>query len=68
MQTSSAIAGGGRFRNRSFSFMKSGVDPSWSSSFQSSGTGAPAPSGKEEAGFAANLRIAFRLTQPLTIN
>jgi hypothetical protein len=74
MQTSSAIAGGGRFRNRSLSFMRSGVEPSWSNSLQSAGTGDPASPAKqekqekEEAGFGANLRIAFRLTQPLTIN
>jgi hypothetical protein len=68
MQTSSAMAGGGHFRNRDLSFLRGGVDRSWSSSFQSSERAVPAPSGKEEAGFAANLRIGFRLTQPLTIS
>jgi hypothetical protein len=68
IQTSSAMAGGGRIRNRDFSFMKGGVSPSWTSSFQSSQPGGAASPGKEEAGFAANTRIGFRLTQPLNIS
>jgi hypothetical protein len=73
MQTTSAMAGGGHFRNRDFSFMKGGVDPSLSRSFVSHSFQAsqtvspPAASGKGEAGFAANVRIGFRLTQPLNI-
>jgi hypothetical protein len=67
MQTNSAIAGGGRFKNRDLSFMRGGVGSSLSHSFQASESDPAVSSGKEEAGFPANLRIAFRLTQPLDL-
>jgi hypothetical protein len=66
MQTNSAMAGGGHIRNRSLSFMKGGAGASWSSSFQASESSQA--SRKEEAGFAANVKIGFRLTQPLTVS
>ncbi len=67
LQTNSAIAGGGRFKNRdlSFGFMRGRTDGSPSNSFQA--TDAPA-SGNKQPGFAADSRIGFRLTQPLTVN
>lgn len=65
IQTNSAIAGGSSFKNRDFSFMKSGTDGSPSQSFQA--TDSSAATGRKEAGFDTDRRIGFRLTQPLSI-
>ncbi|HEY6306315.1 MAG TPA: hypothetical protein VI488_07675 [Candidatus Angelobacter sp.] len=66
MQTNSAMAGGGVFKNRDFAFLTGGGDRSLSNSFQATDDkGAPA---KKEAGFDADQRIGFRLTQSLTIS
>jgi hypothetical protein len=67
MQTNSAIAGGGSFRNRDFSFMKGGADGGPSQSFQSTDSSSSS-AGRKEAGFDTDHRIGFRLTQPLNIS
>jgi hypothetical protein len=68
MQTNSALAGGGNIKNRGlgFAFLRGGTGGHLSNSFQSADSSAAL--GKNEVGFAADSRIGFRLTQPLTIN
>lgn len=66
IQTNSAIAGGGSFKNRDFSFMRGGTDGSLSRSFQA--TDSSSATGKKEAGFDTDQRIGFRLTQALSIS
>jgi hypothetical protein len=68
MQTNSAIAGGGSFRNRDFSFMKGGADGGPSQSFQATDSSSSSATGRKEAGFDTDHRIGFRLTQPLNIS
>lgn len=68
MQTNSAIAGGGNFKNRDFSFMKGGADVSPSQSFQATDSSSSSATGRKEAGFDTDQRIGFRLTQPLNIS
>jgi len=69
--TNSVFVGGGSFRKRSFAFVGSGTGSAMIGSLADSGKGAaggPAPAyttGKKEAGFAAEQRLAFHLTQPL---
>lgn len=67
IQTNSAIAGGGSFKNRDFSFMKGGADASPAQSFQATDSSSSNATGRKEAGFDAEHRIGFRLTQPLNI-
>lgn len=55
LATNSVIAAAGAVNNRSFSFLGVG------NSFQDNGN-------KKEAGFAANQRLKFRLTQPLSVS
>jgi hypothetical protein len=66
IQTNSAIAGGGSFKNRDFSFMRGGTAGSLSHSFQ--GADSSSATGKKEAGFDTGQRIGFRLAQALSIS
>jgi hypothetical protein len=68
IQTNSAIAGGGSFKNRDFSFLRGGADRSLSHSFQATDSSSSSATGKKEAGFDADQRIGFRLTQALNIS
>jgi hypothetical protein len=64
VQTNTAIAGGGSFRNRDLSFVNGGSGGPLSTSFHA----ASSASNKKAAGFAEDSRIGFRLMQPLTIS
>lgn len=66
LQTNSAIAGGGRLGNRDLSIMTSGAHSFAAHSFAAE-PGSSAVSAREEAGFAPNIKIGFRLTQPLRL-
>lgn len=61
VQTNTAIAGGGSFRNRDLNFWNGGSGP-LSSSFHT------ASSNRKATGFAEDSRIGFRLILPLTIS
>ena len=74
--TNSVFVGGGSFRKRNFAFVGSGTGSamigSLADSSKGAGGGSPAggpavaySTGKKEAGFAAEQRLGFRLTQPL---
>jgi hypothetical protein len=66
LQTNSAMAGGGSFKNHDFSFLRGGADRSVAHSFQA--TDPSTLTSRKEAGFDTQQRIGFRLTQPLNIN
>lgn len=64
IQTNTAIAGGGSFRNRDLSFVNGGSGGPLSSSLHA----ASSASNRKATGFAEDSRIGFRLIQPLTIS
>jgi hypothetical protein len=71
LMTNSVFVGGGSFRKRNFAFVGSGTGSAMIGSLADGGKGAAGGSpaaytaGKKEAGFAAEQRLGFRLTQPL---
>jgi hypothetical protein len=59
--TNSVFVGGGSFRKRNFAFIGSMAGAA-------GGTAAAYATGKKEAGFAAEQRLGFRLSLPLTVS
>jgi hypothetical protein len=78
--TNSVFVGGGSFRKRNFAFIGSGRGSAMIGALADSGKGSGSPAGaaggttpayapgKKDAGFAAEQRLGFRLTQPLDVN